>query len=255
MRPLLAIACLVALAGTAHAQIVNTQPLLSHLDGDGLSGELGTSLEWRTGNVELLRLSASLLLVWRACDHAVLSSSNLEFGERAGERFLLRTFTHLRYQYRVDDLVTLEAYGQVAHDEFRRITLRGLVGAGARWSLLSSERTKLRLGTAWMLEHERFAESATYADSGEQRLNHRASIYVDLRHELTDVLTFGVTTYYQPRFDDWADWQLAAESTLAIHLTKSLALTLQLVVAYDATPPSGVEPLDTATLFGVSWAF
>jgi|JI10StandDraft_1071094.scaffolds.fasta_scaffold762239_1 hypothetical protein len=250
MRPLLVLLW-VLVAGSAHAQIVNTQPLLSKITDDGLSAELGTSLEWRTGNVELFRLSASLLVTMRLCDHTLVSSSNLEFGERAGERFLFRTFTHLRYQFRIDDLVTLETFAQVAHDEFRRITLRGLVGAGARWTLWSSEDTTFRLGTAWMFEHERFADGTT-PDSGQRRANHRASIYLDLRHDPNEDLAIGATVYYQPRLSDGSDWQLAAESRLAVAVTEALALTLQLVLAYDSTPPDEVVDLDTATLVGVS---
>lgn len=258
MRTLLLIASLCStwlLAGPVHAQIVNTQPLLGRLDGDGLSGELNTNLEWRTGNVELFRLSASALLTWRRDDHALLSSSSVEFGDRAGERFLFRTFTHLRYQYRLDDILTIETFGQVAHDEFRRITVRGLGGLGARLALVTTERTRLRLGAAYMFEHERFADSTTLSDTGETRDNHRASFYLDLRHDLEDRLGVGVTVFYQPRLDAWSDWQLAAETRLAVHLTKSLALTLQVHLAYDATPPDGVETLDTATLVGIGWSF
>lgn len=246
---------LLALTSSAHAQIVNTQPLIGRLDADGLSGELNTHLEWRTGNVELFRLSASALLTWRCDDHALLSSSSLELGDRAGERFLFRTFTHLRYQYRLDDILTLEAFGQVAHDEFRRITVRALGGLGARLSLLTTDQTRLRLGLAYMFEHERFADSTTLTDSGERRDNHRASLYLDLRHDLTDRLGLGLTVFYQPSLTAFSDWQLAAESRLAVHLTKSLALTLQLHLAYDSTPPDDVATLDTATLVGLGWSF
>jgi putative salt-induced outer membrane protein YdiY len=259
MRTLLLIAALL-LTGLLHtssarAQIVNTQPLLGRLDGDGLSCELNTNLEWRTGNVELFRLSASALIAWRSDAHALLSSSSIELGDRAGERFLFRTFTHLRYQYRLDDILTFEIFGQVAHDEFRRITVRGLGGLGARLALVTTDETRLRLGLAYMFEHERFADSSTFTDTGEQRDNHRASVYLDLRHDLAERLGLGVTVFYQPRLDAWSDWQLAVETRLAVHLTKSLALTLQLHLAYDTTPPDGVETLDTATLVGLGWSF
>lgn len=258
MRTLLTchvLACLLALTSSAQAQIVNTQPLIGRLDADGLSGELNTNLEWRTGNVELFRLSASALLTWRCDDHALLSSSSLEFGASAGERFLFRTFTHLRYQHRLDDILTIETFGQLAHDEFRRITVRALGGLGARLALLTTDETRLRLGLAYMFEHERFADSTTLSDSGELRDNHRASLYLDLRHDLTDRLGLGLTVFYQPSLTAFSDWQLAAESRLAIHLTKSLALTLQLHLAYDSTPPDDVATLDTATLIGLGWSF
>lgn len=248
---------LVTAPPTAHAQIVNTQPLLSKIEENGLSGDLRTSFEWRTGNVELLRLSASALLVWRADEHALVSSSSVDFGQTGtGDRYLFRTFSHLRYQLRASPLVTWEAYGQVAHDEFRRITLRALTGTGPRWTLFSDDDARLALGTAYMLEHERFADSATLADAGRSRINHRASFYLDARYAPEDHLALSATVYYQPRFDAWAsDWLLFAEAQLAVRVLSRLALTFAFTIAYDATPPETVRALDTATNVGLAWTF
>jgi len=258
MKHLILIALILVTVGeSAQAQIVNTQPLLSKIEEDGLSGELRTNFEWRTGNVELLRLSASALLVWRACDHAIVSSSSIDFGQTgAGERYLFRTFSHLRYQLRTSDLLTWEAYGQLAHDEFRRINVRALAGTGARFTLSDGALGRLTLGTAYMLEHERFADSATLSDSGRTRLNHRASFYLNGRVSPEDNLTLQATLFYQPRFDAWfSDWLFHAETQIAVRVLSRLSMTFAFTVAYDATPPETVAALDTTTTVGIAWTF
>jgi len=260
MKPLLLLLFLLV-ADSAHAQIVNTQPLLSKIEEDGFSGEVRTTFEWRTGNVDLLRLSATALFAWRADEHALVSSSSVDFGQTGdGERYLFRTFSHLRYQGRISPLVTWEAYGQVAHDEFRRINVRALGGTGPRWTLSygerGRERGRLRLGTAYMLEHERYSESPTLADGGRTRLNHRASFYLDGRYSPEDNVALQATIYYQPRLDAWAeDWLLHAEAQVAVRITDALALTFALVLAYDTSPPDTVVDLDASTTAGISVAF
>lgn len=255
MRSVTALLCCALLAAEARA-IVNTQPLLEKLGGDGISGELRTSFEWQTGNVDLLRLSAGALFLFRRCDNTVVWSSALDIGETNDESFLYRMFSHLRYQYRASELVTWEAFGQIAHDRFRRITLRGLLGTGPRWTLVEGESAHLAWGTAYMFEHEEYGTGEDLSDSGQSRDNHRLSTYLNARVAANERVDFSATIFYQPRFDAWADdWRLLSEIELSIQLVEQLALTVSFTVAYDSTPPDDIEKLDTATKAGVKFSF
>jgi putative salt-induced outer membrane protein YdiY len=259
MRPVmmsLAFLGVVIAAESAHAQIVNTQPLLQKIVEDGVSGEIRASFEWRTGNVELLKLAAGSLFVFRRCDHAVVWSSELEIGENAGASYVFKAFSHLRYQYQASDLVTWEVFGQIAHDRFKRLTLRGLVGTGPRWSLLATEGAQIALGTAYMFEHEEYSVDDALADSGTSTDHHRLSTYLNGRFALDERIGFIATVFYQPRFDAWADdWRLLAEVQLAITIAQKLALTIAFSAAYDDETPDDVDGLDTTTLVGISWTF
>jgi Na+/proline symporter len=250
---LLAIAALSP--SPARAQIVNTQPLLAKIKGDGFSGELKQAFEWRTGNVELLRLSASLLALYRACDHTLLSSSNIEYGEKSGDRYLLKSFSHLRYQYRFDDVITWESYAQVAHDEFRRITVRALGGTGPRLTLFSHEEDRAALGAAYMFEFERYADTEGTTDSGDAVIRHRGSFYLDARYRPTEDVGLQGTLYFQPVLDDWRDVLVHLETQAAMRLVAKLALTVSFTLSWDATPLERVKALDTVTLTGLSWTF
>jgi hypothetical protein len=243
------------LSGHAMAQIVNTQPLLAKGDAEGFSGELGANFEWRTGNVDLLRLSSSLLLLYRKSEHTLLSNSNIEYGEKSSERYLYRTFSHFRYQYRASEEVTWEAYAQIARDEFRRTKLRALVGIGPRLSFVDEKDARLTLGTAYMLEHERYSPDTSVADTELSRLNHRGSFYLDARLVPKEDITLLGTVYAQPNLLDWGDLLTHLELKCAVRLISKLALNMSFTLAWDTTPTELVESLDTTTLVGLSWTF
>lgn len=240
----------------ARAQIVNTQPLLSAIVEDGLSGELTGALDWRTGNVDLLRLSGGLLMVYRAHPHTLISSSQLDFGRKSGEDFLLKVFSHLRYQLWLTDDVTWEAYGQLAHDQFKRLSLRALVGTGPRFTLIPGPLVSLYAGVSYMFEYERYSEEETLVDSGMRENNHRASVYLTGRFQLDDFVTFADTVYYQPRLDAFgSDYRVLNETQLALRFSRSLAMAFTVTIAYDANPPTTVETLDTTTIVSLTWGF
>ncbi len=256
--PLLAVSLSIALFGTtrtARAQIVNTQPLLTKGDPEGFSGELGANFEWRTGNVELVRLSASLLLLYRTGDHTLLSNSNIEYGEKSSERYLYRTFSHLRYQFRASEDLTWEAYAQIARDEFRLTKLRALVGIGPRFSFIDEKDARLTFGAAYMLEQERYSADDAVSDTELSRLNHRGSFYLDGRLVLKEDITLLGTIYAQPNLLDWEDLLTHLEFKVAVRLISKLALNMSFTLAWDSTPTELVESLDTTTLAGLSWSF
>ncbi|TNF28690.1 MAG: DUF481 domain-containing protein [Deltaproteobacteria bacterium] len=242
-------------APAARAQIVNTQPLLSKVGGEGFVGELGGSVDWRTGNVELLRLIGSLLMLYKTGDHTVIWSSSGDYGTKSGDEFIARVFSHVRYQYGVSDLVTWEVFGQASSAKFRRLTLRALIGTGPRWDVVREDDGTLSLGTAYMFEHEVLNDS-DFADSGRTDDNHRLSVYVTGRLAVDDRLTVIHTTYLQPRVDAFtSDLRVYSITNLAISVAKELALTLGFELGYDSEPPVGVDDLDTTLTFGISWGF
>ncbi|MCA9515551.1 MAG: DUF481 domain-containing protein [Myxococcales bacterium] len=252
----LAGAALFLATPAARAQIVNTQPLLSAISEDGLTGELRGALDWRTGNIDLLRLSGGLLMLYRAQPHTIISSSEIDFGRKSGEDFLFKVFSHLRYQLWLTDAVTWEVYGQLTHDQFKRLSLRALVGTGPRFTLVPGPLVSLYAGVSYMYEHERYSEDAALPDSGATEDNHRASVYLTGRFQLDDFITFADTVYYQPRLDAFGDdYRILNETQLALKFARNLAMSFTVAIAYDSSPPSTVETLDTTTLVSLTWGF
>ena len=78
------------------------------------------------------------------------------------------------------------------------------------------------------------------------RLSSFASLELELRHGVfVDFLAF-----YQPKFDDFADWRAYGEIRLEVELIGSLSLFTGYNLQYDSQPPAGVEETDWNTRTG-----
>lgn len=248
-----AVLCVLALAGEAEAQIVNVLPL-ARKPGEGVSGSVDFKVDWRTGNTELVQLGGTARLAWLTGRHLLLLALSGELGVKSDDRFLAHTFEHLRYRVGVVGPLSMEVFAQHEYDEFRRLTLRAVGGAGPRVEAVSWEGGFLAFGTAYMAEYEELGE-ATASDSGAKRLNHRWSSYVSLEAALDDTVTLSQTAYVQPRLDGFADLRVLDETALTVSVAEWVVISTSFRLTYDANPPEGVQSLDTAlgTSLGVSF--
>ena len=256
----LAATALVAAAVPAAAQIVNVQPKLQVGEAEGVSGALGASVEWKTGNTRMLTLGgeATTRLV-RKANHLIFLMSG-RYVSAEGAAFERRVMEHLRYRRDLMSWLGVEAFGQHEFNQFRRLRLRGLVGGGPRLSHAFGSFLELALGTAYMLEHERLdwvlgEEGELLADSGRRTTQHRWSSYLSVNLAVSDRFQLVHTVYAQPRFDDPADLRLLAEATARVALVESFALAVSGSLAWDRRPPLAVEPLDTLLVTSLEWAF
>lgn len=250
----LVLAAVLASTAPAAAQIVNTQPLLSKV-GDGASGELRISLDWRTGNTRLFRSIASALFTYTDGDDTLISSSKLDFGRAGDADFVSQLFTHLRYQRVFSDLLTWEVFGQVSTAKTKRLDLRALAGTGPRFALVPGPAVSAHLGVAYMFEHE-LVQDDGQADAGVRENNHRASAYLTGRFSVAPTITLTHTTFVQPRLDAFFDdLRVLSITDIAFNVVDRLALTIGFEIAWDSDPPDAVEELDTTLLFGLAWGF
>jgi len=85
------LALLLLFTSTVSAQIVNVQPLLAkHEMRPGLGLALEASLDWRTGNVNLLLAAANLVARYRHGRHHLFLLGHAEIGIKSGESFSLQ---------------------------------------------------------------------------------------------------------------------------------------------------------------------
>jgi len=245
-------ACLMC--APASAQIVNVQSTVTKKTPEGFSGKFDASIDWRTGNTELLVLSGALVARYKAGANFVLAILRGEIGLAAGERIIAKTFEHLRYRRTITDLVTLEAFAQHETDEFRRLSLRALGGGGPKLDLLREDKVEVSWGLAYMLEVERLG-SVGQPDDGDETVAHRASTYVLVRVALTDRLDLLETVYCQPRLTEFEDIRVLNDLALVVKITSAVAIKTSFNLAYDSRPPLEVERLDTVLKSSVSVSF
>lgn len=244
--PALLLSMLLLPGRPASAQIVNVQPLFEKEEQEGFTVIAGGSADWRTGNNELTLLSGNLTTRYKSGAHQFFLLARGELGDKPNApRFLNRDLEHLRWRIAPGGRGQFEVFVQHDRDEFRRLALRAIAGAGPRFSVLAGPVRSLAIGVAYMVEYERLREDAE-ADAGQARLNNRISSYAVAGWKLSETVRVAETVYLQPRIDDPEDVRALSESELRVGLTSHLSLGVSLVVAYDARAPEGLEPLDTA---------
>lgn len=247
----------VAAPRSADAGIVNVQSALATDADEGVSGAVTGSADWRTGNVDLLMLSAAPVVRYRSGAHMLIGIGKVDFG-KTGEpltTFIKRTFAHVRYRYRVNPRLVGEVFAQHSLDEFVRLSTRALFGVGPKFDLVNGKKYDLDLGVAYMLEYERLSVEPGLSDSGDDDLANRASSYLSLRIEIDDRLELVDTAYVQPRLTDFADVRLLNETTFSVKINDRLSFATSFVIAHDRAPPETVEETDTALKSSVTVSF
>lgn len=230
----------------ALGQIVNVQPLVAAgQEREGFSLGVDASADFRSGNIDFLLLSGSVLPRYRAGPHLVFVMLKAEYGLQADAVFVARDFEHLRYRGTLLPWLSGEVFIQHDRDLFRRLALRALAGAGPRFEPLRSEHLTLALGIAYLLEHERLSEGPQ-ADAGEETLHHRASTYASLTWVASEQLRAGLTAYLQPRFDRVDDVRALLDAELLLAIAGPASIRLSAGVTHDSLPPIGLEPTDIA---------
>jgi hypothetical protein len=248
----------VALAAARHAdaQIVNVQGQLAKApEKDGVTGQVEVKLDWRDGNTSLFELGGSAALLVRRGRLLAVALVRGEYGESRDVTYSRKTFEHARARYTLDCRWRWEAFLQHEYDAFRRLSVRAIAGTGPAFQILEEKAGALLVGAAYMVEYERLDNRPETSDAGNRTVFHRASIYATGIQKLGEQVSALETIYLQPRLDDVGDVRLLGELAITSKLTKHLALTDGLVIAYDRTPPDGVQRRDIQLKIGVLVTF
>lgn len=245
---LVASVALVIATGPAHAAIVNSLRGFER-DEPGWSGSLAGSYDANGGNTDDSTFAGSGRVQWRGQSHIarciVAGKRKLSRGEETARSFL----AHLRHNYLLSDRWATIAFLQVQRNPFQRLDARTLIGAGARWEAVQGDKHLIYLGAATMFERERIQDEPVSTKA--QRLSSFLSVEVALRE---GVLLDGLV-FYQPRWNDFADWRFFGAISLDIGLTAALSLFTGYSVQYDSQPPVGVMQTDWNTNTGFQVKF
>lgn len=252
----LVIAAIGLTTTTAHAQIVNVQGALANApDHDDTTGQVEAKINWREGNNPLFDIGGAGTLLVRRGAIVGLVLARGEYGTSRGLTLTRKSFEHLRTRIHLDDRWRWELFGQHEYDQFRRLSLRALVGTGPAYQLFDTKPIAVLAGAAYLFEYDRLDRRPGVADPGRRTIEHRASLYLTGRENLSATVTIVETVYLQPRIDHPADLRILGELSVLSKLAARVALRNSFTVAYDDTPPDGIKRYDTALELAVLVTF
>jgi len=240
----------------ADAQIVNVQGQLAKApETDGVTGQVELKLDWRQGNTSVFDIGASGAVIAR--HGRVVARAHAPGGDGAcrARTVTRKSIEPQRARYTIDCRWRWEVLVQHEYDAFRRLSVRGVAGTGPALQIVQQKSVAILAGAAYLFEIERLDTRPGTIDAGVRSVAHRSSLYVTGIERVGEQVSILETVYVQPRLDDLQDVRLLGELALTSKLATHVALTNSLTVAYDRTPPDGVEQFDMQLKIGVLVTF
>ncbi|HEX2683489.1 MAG TPA: DUF481 domain-containing protein, partial [Ferruginibacter sp.] len=150
------------------------------------------------------------------------------------QSFVDHSFVHFRYNYKLTNVVRLEAFTQLQQNVITKIQSRFLIGAGPRFKILGRKKIRLYAGSLPMneIEKEKNNPSRIY--------DWRLSSYVSFSFIPNRQTELTTTTYYQPVLFDASDSRWLNQTSFKISAGKKLGVVIRYNYSYDASPPPGV---------------
>lgn len=251
---LFAVLVIAATLPPAAQAIVNIEGMRGSGKEPGISGSVSLSVSGKSGNSDTMDASADGRVNWRRQDSLTFLVASLSYGKSDQVRDTNKAFGHLRHIIEHSERLAYEGFVQAERNEFTRLSLRTLAGAGVRLTLHGNEKGQTHLGLGAFRSSETLDEDPVLTDSGTERL-WRANIYLALNYAINEQLRIGSTTYYQPDTGDSGDYRLLEQAALKLAVSNRLALKLSLDIARDSRPPQTVKKTDTSYMTGLEYSF
>ncbi len=242
------------LVSPAHA-IVNIEEMRGKPQQDGWRGNVSLSVSGDSGNTDKAGASTGGQLYWQRDRITRLIAASYSYGENSRTRDTNKGFIHLRHITQQTPDMALEIFTQATRNEFSRLSLRTLVGAGTRLTLHEKKSTgSAYLGIGAFYLSETLEKRAGLSDDGTEKF-WRANLYLALRYRFNDHTRIASTTYYQPALNNGSDYRILEEGNLKVKLSDALDLKLSIEITHDSEPPQSIENTDISYKTGIEYQF
>ena len=181
---------------TLFAQVVNIeeQRITGTNDSTHWYGHLRGGMSLVKVKQQSLQLQGQVKIQYKTDPHLTLLLLNINLLRAGNQDFARQAFAHLRYNYKLSETWTAEAFAQIQTSPIQLLEQRNLLGTGLRWRLLKSPngRQRIYLGTAWLWEENRFKEGLGGSAW------HRSSNYISATLRPSKQFAIIQTTNWQP---------------------------------------------------------
>lgn len=232
------------------AQILNAESLRKVTDTSGYSGSAAINFAVKRNTRDFLTFSSDIHVQYKMNKHLVLLKNALAFQKIEGADLENSNILHIRYNYKIADRFTWEAFGQLQKNKINLIAHRTLAGTGIRFKMTRSEKYKFYLGTLAMYENEKLSDGITPVQK-----NLRNSTYLSFSLYPRDNISLISTTYYQPILKNFSDYRFSNQSSLGVEMFKNVSLNLSYTFTYDTFPAIGIPSSQYDFSTGIAYSF
>ncbi|MBK9336636.1 MAG: DUF481 domain-containing protein [Lewinellaceae bacterium] len=206
-------------AAFLYAQVVNIeeQRITGTRDSVRWYGHLRGNASLVKVQQQSLQIQVQTKVQYKHDPHLTLLLLNLNLLRAGNKDFARQAFAHLRYNYKLSETWTWEAFAQTQTSPIQLLDQRSLLGAGPRWRLFKSPdgRQRIYLGAAWLWEQN------TFTEPNGQQARHRSSNYISMTFRPGKQVTFIGTTYWQPVWGLIRNYRFSTDWLLRVDITKN----------------------------------
>ena len=220
------------------------------------TGSISAGVTITTGNTETETYNASVAAVRRSEKDRMRVAGDYAKGERenpvTGDDETIEDWWRATAQY--DYFFSKKFFGFVSgryeKDGIALLDRRVVVGAGAGYQWIESDRTNFATSVGVASVYEKFEN----ADDGDDQVSLQAGYTFD--HQINKSVKFVHDLTYFPSFEDFGgDYYLTTTGELRASLTKSMYANFKVICNYDETPANGRENTDVKYIFGLGMSF
>lgn len=215
-------------------QIVNMESQRYQTDTTGWAGTVGGNFALSNYGQKVFAVNANAHVQYKSKKSLYLFLGGYGFLKGDKQSFVDYGFLHFRYNYRLTNVVRLEAFTQVQQNVVTKLQYRYLFGAGPRFKILGQEKLRIYTGSLPMYEIEK------EKDNPKQINDWRLSSYLSITFAPNKQTELTTTTYYQPVLFNVGDYRLLNQSSLKVKAAKKVAISINWNYQYDASPPAGI---------------
>ena len=234
--------------------IVNMDGLHFDQKENTSSAALDITASGSSGNQNSTKTSLNGQYNWIKDKAIHLAIVGYQYGENNNIRNVNKAFFHYRYIHQMNETLDLEVFGQLEKNEFTRLSYRGLVGSGVRYSIAKTDKHRGYLGLGGFYSTEKTEVTTGSTDDGVENFA-RANLYFLSKYQFTSTLNISNAIYYQPRLSDFSDYRGLLESKLDFKIAKNLSLRLSLDVEHDSQPSQTIKSTDVSYMTGLAFKF
>ncbi len=234
---------------TAKAQVINIEGKRFMNDTNGWVGNADFNFNVFNNTQQVLQFSNTLRIQYQKNRSRFILLNDLNLIKAGNTDFANAGYQHFRYNYKVNKWLTMEVFTQTQYNPVLKLDFRYLIGAGPRLKLLKKEHAKIYIAALYMYEYDDIVgEDANLYE-------HRISSYVTCTFSILKNLEFTSTTFYQPNLQNTADYRIANDTGLEIHINKYLNFKSSFNMLYDTYQPTGIPDLVYSFRNGLSIKF
>lgn len=234
--------------------IVNMDALHFDKEQDTFSADLDLTISGSSGNSEQSKASLNGQFTWITKKSINLTVMGYQYGKSNNIKSVDKAFIHYRYIYQLNQIMDLELFTQLEKNEFTRLSYRGLLGTGLRFSVFNSDNHRAFVGAGAFYSKEKIEFVTGLTDDGIENFT-RGNFYILSKYKISPTLSFSNVLYYQPRLSQFSDYRALLESKFDIKITKNLSFRLSLDISHDSEPSQTIKSTDVTYMSGLKFNF